>query len=102
MSKGGMGNLMKQAQMMQANLKKAQDELANINVEGSSGNGLVKILMSCKNDIKKIDIDSTLLDDKEMLEDLIIVALNDTFQKIESTSSEKMSGLVPPGMNLPF
>ena len=102
MSKGGMGNLMKQAQMMQANLKKAQDELANINIEGSSGNGLVKITMSCKNDVKKIDIDSTLLDDKEMLEDLIIVALKDAFQKIEITSSEKMNGLVPPGMNLPF
>ena len=102
MSKGGMGNLMKQAQMMQVNLKKAQDELANINIEGSSGNGLVKITMSCKNDVKKIDIDSTLLDDKEMLEDLIIVALKDAFQKIESTSSEKMNGLVPPGMNLPF
>ena len=97
-----MGNLMKQAQMMQANLKKAQDELENINIEGSSGNGLVKILMSCKNDIKKIDIDQSLLDDKEMLEDLIIVALKDAFQKIESTSSEKMNGLVPPGMNLPF
>jgi|TARA_B110000459_G_C16359232_1_gene380197 DNA-binding YbaB/EbfC family protein len=102
MSKGGMGNLMKQAQMMQANLKKAQDELANINVEGSSGNGLVKILMSCKNDIKKIDIDPSLLADKEMLEDLITVALKDAFKKVESTSSEKMNGLVPPGMNLPF
>jgi len=88
--------------MMQANLKKAQDELANINVEGSSGNGLVKILMSCKNDIKKIDIDESLLNDKEILEDLIMVALKDAFQKIETTSSEKMSGLVPPGMNIPF
>jgi hypothetical protein len=58
--------------------------------------------MTCKNDIKKINIDSTLLDDKEMLEDLIIVALKDAFQKIESTSSEKMNGLVPPGINLPF
>ena len=97
-----MGNLMKQAQMMQANLKKAQDELANINIEGSSGNGLVKILMSCKNDIKKVNIDTSLLSDKEMLEDLIVVALKDAFRKIESTSSEKMNGLVPPGMNLPF
>lgn len=102
MSKGGMGNLMKQAQMMQANLKKAQDALADIDVEGSSGNGLVKILISCKNDIKKIDIDPSVLNDKEMLEDLIIVALKDAFQKIESTSNEKMNGLVPPGMNLPF
>ena len=65
-------------------------------------NGLVKITMSCKNDIKKIDIDPSLLNDKEMLEDLIIVALKDTLQKVENTSSEKMSGLVPPGMNLPF
>ena len=102
MSKGGMGNLMKQAQMMQANLKKAQDALADIDVEGSSGNGLVKILISCKNDIKKIDIDPSVLNDKEMLEDLIIVALKDAFQKIENTSNEKMNGLVPPGMNLPF
>jgi DNA-binding YbaB/EbfC family protein len=87
---------------MQANLKKAQDELANIDIEGSSGNGLVKILMSCKNDIKKVDIDPSLLNDKEMLEDLIIVALKDALQKVENTSSEKMNGLVPPGMNLPF
>ena len=102
MSKGGMGNLMKQAQMMQANLKKAQDELANIDIQGSSGNGLIKITISCKNDVRKIDIDSSLLDDKEMLEDLIIVALKDAFQKVEETSSQKMNGLVPPGMNLPF
>ncbi len=102
MSKGGMGNLMKQAQMMQANLKKAQDELANIDIQGSSGNGLIKITMSCKNDVRKIDIDSSLLDDKEMLEDLIIVALKDAFKKVEETSSQKMNGLVPPGMNLPF
>ena len=102
MSKGGMGNLMKQAQMMQANLKRAQDELANIDIQGLSGNGLVKITMSCKNDIKKVDIDSSLLDDKEMLEDLIVVALKDAFQKIEATSGERMNGLVPPGMNLPF
>ena len=102
MGKGGMGNLMKQAQMMQANLKKAQDELATIDVEGSSGNGLVKIIISCKNDIKKVAIDPSLLNDKEMLEDLIVVALKDAFEKIETTSSEKMNGLVPPGMNLPF
>ena len=102
MSKGGMGNLMKQAQMMQANLKKDQDELANIDIEGSSGNGKVKILMSCKNDIKKVYIDPSLLNDKEMLEDLIMVALKDAFHKIEITSSEKMNGLVPPGMGLPF
>lgn len=102
MSKGGMGNLMKQAQMMQANLQKAQAELANINVEGSAGNGLVKINISCKNEIRKIEIDPSLLDDKEILEDLIMVAFKDALQKVESTTSQKMDGLVPPGMNLPF
>ncbi len=102
MAKGGMGNLMKQAQMMQANLQKAQAELANIDVQGTSGNGLIKITISCKHEIKKVDIDPSLLEDKEMLEDLIIVAFKDALSNIESTSSQKMGGLVPPGMNLPF
>ena len=102
MGKGGMGNMMKQAQQMQANLQKAQSELANIDVEGLSGNGLVKINISCKNDIKKVTLDPSLLDDKEMLEDLIVVALKDAFQKIDEATSKKMGGLVPPGMNLPF
>lgn len=102
MAKGGMGNLMKQAQMMQANMKRAQDELALIEVEGSASNGLIKIKMTCKNEIKKIDIDPSLLEDKEMLEDMIIVALKDAFKQIEDVTNNKMSGLVPPGMNLPF
>ena len=102
MAKGGMGNLMKQAQMMQANLQKAQAELANIDVQGTSGNGLIKITISCKHEIKKVDIDPSLLEDKEMLEDLIMVAFKDALSNIESTSSQKMGGLVPPGMNLPF
>ena len=102
MSKGGMGNIMKQAQMMQANLQKAQAELASIDVQGSAGNGLVKIVMSCKHEVKKIDIDPSILEDKEMLEDMLVVALKDTLQKIEATTSSKMGGLVPPGMNLPF
>ena len=102
MAKGGMGNIMKQAQMMQANLQKAQAELANIDVEGSAGNGMIKITISCKHEIKKIDIDPSLLEDKEMLEDLIMVAFKDALSKVESTSSQKMGGLVPPGMNLPF
>ena len=102
MAKGGMGNIMKQAQMMQANLQKAQAELANIDVEGAAGNGLIKITISCKHEIKKIDIDPSLLEDKEMLEDLIKVAFKDALSKVESTSSQKMEGLVPPGMNLPF
>ena len=102
MSKGGMGNLMKQAQMMQANLQKAQAELATIDVEGSASNGLVKVIMSCKNEIKKIDIDPSLLDDKEILEDMIVVAFKDALKKIEVTSNQKMGGLMPPGMNLPM
>ena len=102
MAKGGMGNLMKQAQMMQANLQKAQNELGNIEVEGSASNGQVKITMSCKNEVKKVLIDESLLTDKELLEDLILVALKDVQAKIESATSKKMSGLVPPGMNLPF
>ena len=102
MAKGGMGNIMKQAQMMQANLQKAQAELANIDVEGSAGNGMIKITISCKHEIKKIDIDPSLLEDKEMLEDLIMVAFKDALGKVESTSSQQMGGLVPPGMNLPF
>jgi DNA-binding YbaB/EbfC family protein len=102
MAKGGMGNLMKQAQMMQANLQKAQNELASIDVQGKASNGLVKITMSCKYEVKKIEIDPSLLDDKEMLEDMITVALKDTIKKIESTTNSKMSGLMPSGMNLPF
>lgn len=102
MSKGGMGNIMKQAQMMQANLQKAQAELATIEVEGSASNGLIAITMTCKHEVKKINIDPSLLDDKELLEDMMLVALKDTLQKIESTTSQKMGGLVPPGMNLPF
>ena len=102
MSKGGMGNIMKQAQMMQANLQKAQAELASIDVQGSASNGLVKIVMSCKHEVKKIDIDPSILEDKEMLEDMLVVALKDTLQKIEATTSSNMGGLVPPGMNLPF
>jgi len=102
MAKGGMGNLMKQAQMMQANLQKAQNELASIDVQGEASNGLVKITMSCKYEVKKIEIDPSLLDDKEMLEDMITVALKDTIKKIESTTNSKMSVLMPGGMNLPF
>ena len=102
MAKGGMGNLMKQAQMMQANMQRAQAELAVTEVEGQASNGLIKIKMTCKNEIKKIDIDASLLEDKEMLEDMMIVALKDTFKQIEEVTNIKMSGLVPPGMNLPF
>lgn len=107
MMKGGLGGLMKQAQMMQDNMKKAQEELATIEVEGQSGGGMVKVLMTCRNDVKRVSIDASVMDDKEMLEDLLAAAVNDAVRKAEATSAEKMGGLtagmqLPPGMKLPF
>jgi DNA-binding YbaB/EbfC family protein len=107
-NKGGIGGLMKQAQQMQENMKKAQDELANVEVEGQSGAGLVKITLTCSNVVKRVAIDDSLLsDDKDMLEDLIAAAFNDALRKAEATSQEKMGGLtaglpLPPGFKLPF
>lgn len=108
MMKGGLGNLMKQAQQMQENMKRAQAELANIEVEGQAGSGMVKVVMTCRNEVKRVSIDDSLLsEDKEMLEDLIVTALNDATRKAEKTANDKMSGLtaglpLPPGMKLPF
>jgi DNA-binding YbaB/EbfC family protein len=107
MMKGGIAGLMKQAQQMQANMQKAQDELANIEVEGQSGAGAVKVIMTCKHDVKRVSIDPAVMDDKEMLEDLIAAAMNDANRRAESTTSEKMGGFtaglqLPPGMKLPF
>ncbi|CAG0964782.1 Nucleoid-associated protein YbaB [Methylophilaceae bacterium] len=103
MMKGGMGNLMKQAQQMQENLKRAQAELANIEVEGQAGSGMVKVTMTCRNEVKRISIDDSLMqDDKEILEDLLVIALNDAVNKAEATSQQRMSGLMPAGMKLPF
>ncbi|KAB0574622.1 MULTISPECIES: YbaB/EbfC family nucleoid-associated protein [Ideonella] len=108
MMKGQLAGLMKQAQAMQDNLKKAQEELALIEVEGQSGAGLVKVLMTCKNDVKRVTIDPSLLaDDKDMLEDLVAAAFNDAVRRAEQTSQEKMSKLtaglpLPPGMKMPF
>jgi nucleoid-associated protein EbfC len=108
MLKGQLAGLMKQAQQMQDNLKKAQDELALIDVEGQSGSGMVKVVMSCKNVVKRVTIDPSLLaDDKDMLEDLVAAAFNDAVRRAETTSSEKMGKLtagmpMPPGMKLPF
>ena len=102
MMKGGMGNMMKQAQMMQANMQKAQAELALTEVEGSASNGLVKITMTCSHDVKRVMIDDTAMDDKETLEDLLLIALNDAKAKVEATSSARMSGVMPAGMKLPF
>jgi DNA-binding YbaB/EbfC family protein len=108
MMKGGLAGLMKQAQQMQENMKKAQDQLATIEVEGQSGAGLVKVTMTCKHDVRRVSIDPSLLaDDKEMLEDLVAAAVNDAVRRVEATVAEKMSGFtaglnLPPGMKLPF
>jgi hypothetical protein len=106
--KGGIGQLMKQAQEMQANMKKAQEEMAALTVTGESGAGAVRITMSCQHQVQSLDIDETIIgDDKEMLEDLIVAAFNDALRKVEKTVQEKYSGMasglsLPPGMKLPF
>ncbi len=101
--KGGIGNLMKQAQQMQANMQKAQAELANLEVTGQSGGGMVKIVMTGKHDIKRVMIEDSLLEeDKDMLEDLIAAAVNDAVHQVEKTTQERMAGLLPPGMQMPF
>lgn len=105
---GGMGNLMKQAQEMQEKLQQAQAELANAEVTGESGAGLVTIQMNGRHDVKKVGIDDSLMsEDKEILEDLIAAAINDAVRKIETTNQEKMSSLtggmgMPPGFKMPF
>jgi DNA-binding YbaB/EbfC family protein len=108
MMKGQLAGLMKQAQAMQDNMKKMQDQLAMIEVEGQAGAGMVKVLMTCKNDVKRVSIDPSLLgDDKDMLEDLVAAAFNDAVRKAEATTNQKMSGMtaglpLPPGFKLPF
>ncbi len=108
MMKGQLAGLMKQAQAMQDNMKKAQDELALLEVEGQSGAGLVKVTMTCKHDVRRITIDPSLLaDDKDMLEDLVAAAFNDAVRRAEEVSTEKMGKLtagmpLPPGMKFPF
>jgi len=107
MMKGGLAGLMKQAQQMQERMAKAQEELALMEVEGQSGAGLVKVIMTCKHDVKRVSIDPSVMDDREMLEDLVAAALNDANRRAEATMQEKMgaftAGLqLPPGMKLPF
>jgi DNA-binding YbaB/EbfC family protein len=108
MMKGQLAGLMKQAQAMQDNLKKVQDELGNIEVQGESGAGLVKITMTCKHEVRRVAIDPSLLaDDKDMLEDLVAAAFNDALRRAEQVSQEKMSKVtsgmpLPPGMKMPF
>ncbi len=106
--KGGIGALMKQAQQMQADMKKAQDEMASLTVVGESGGGMVRVTMTCQRQVQKLEIDNTLIgDDKEMLEDLVVAAFNDAGRKVETTMQERFSGMtsglsLPPGMKLPF
>ncbi|MEP0356254.1 MAG: YbaB/EbfC family nucleoid-associated protein [Paraglaciecola sp.] len=108
MFKGGMGNMMKQAQQMQERMQKSQEELANTEVTGESGAGLVKITMTCNHAVRRVEIDSSLMeDDKEMIEDLVAAAINDSNRRIQETTKEKMAGVtggmqMPPGMKMPF
>lgn len=108
MIKGGIGNLMKQAQLMQENLQKAQQKIAALEVEGSAGAGMVQVVMTGKHDVKRVRIDPALLDeDKEMLEDLIAAAVNDAVRKVEAATQELMASVtagmpLPPGMKFPF
>lgn len=103
-----MGNMMKQAQQMQEKMKKAQDELATLEVTGEAGAGMVKITMTCNHNIRRVDIDESLMDDdKDMLEDLIAAAMNDAVRRVQETSQEKMAGVtggmsLPPGFKMPF
>jgi len=108
MLKGQLAGLMKQAQQMQDNMRRAQEELAKIDVEGQSGAGMVKVTISCRNEVRRIEIDPSLFeDDRDMLEDLLVAAMNDALRKAEQTSQEKMGGLaqglpLPPGFKMPF
>lgn len=107
MLKGQLAGLMKQAQQMQENMKKMQEQLASVEVEGQSGAGMVKVLMTCKHDVRRVSIDPSVMDDREMLEDLLAAAVNDAVRRVEATTQEKMAGFtsglnLPPGFKLPF
>lgn len=106
--KGGIGNMMKQAQKMQADMQKAQEEIANMEVEGQSGGGMVKVLMNGRHEVRRVSLDDSLMgDDKDMLEDLLAAAVNDAVRRIEQETESKMSGVtsglnLPGGLKLPF
>jgi DNA-binding YbaB/EbfC family protein len=107
MMKGGLAGLMKQAQAMQENMKKAQEQLSLVEVEGQAGAGMIKVLMTCAHDVRRVSIDPSVMDDREMLEDLIAAAVNDAIRRGEALSQEKMSGFtsglnLPAGFKLPF
>ncbi len=108
MMKGGMGNLMKQAQQMQAKMAKAQEEIANMEVTGEAGAGLVKVTMTGNHNVRRVEIDDSIIDDdKEMIEDLVAAAFNDAVRRVEEQNKEKMAALtggmqMPPGFKMPF
>ena len=108
MFKGGMGNVMKQAQQMQERMQKKQEELAKMEVTGESGAGLVKVTMTCNHNVRRVDIDDSLMeDDKEMIEDLVAAATNDAVRRVAEMSQEKMGSVtggmnLPPGFKMPF
>lgn len=108
MMKGQLAGLMKQAQQMQENMRRMQEQLGQVEVEGQSGAGLVKVVLTCRNEVRRVSIDPSLLgDDRDMLEDLVVAALNDGLRKAEQTSQEKMAGVtagmpLPPGFKMPF
>jgi DNA-binding YbaB/EbfC family protein len=106
--RGNIGQLMKQAQQMQENMRRMQEQLASVEVEGQAGSGVVKVVMSCKHEVRRVSIDASLGgEDREMLEDLLTAAFNDAARKVEETVSQRMSGMtagmgLPPGFKLPF
>jgi hypothetical protein len=104
--KGNLGAIMKQAQQMQENMKRMQEQLASVEVEGQSGAGMVKVQMTCRYDVRRVSIDPGVMDDREMLEDLLAAAVNDAVRKVETAVQEKMAsvtaGMLPPGMKLPY
>jgi len=105
--KGNIGQMMKQAQMMQENMRRMQEQLGTIEVEGQSGSGMVKVVITCKHEARRVSIDPSVASDREMLEDLLVAAFNDASRKVEETISQKMSGLtagmgLPAGFKLPF
>jgi DNA-binding YbaB/EbfC family protein len=107
MMKGGLGGMMKQAQQMQQNMQKAQAELATVDVEGQAGSGMVKVTMTCGHVVRRVSLDDSVTDDREMLEDLIVLAINDALKQVDSTTQQRMSAFtsgmgLPPGMKLPF
>jgi nucleoid-associated protein EbfC len=105
--KGNIGQMMKQAQMMQENMRRMQEQLGTLEVEGLSGSGAVKVVMTCKHEMRRVSIDPSLMTDREMLEDLLVAAFNDAAQKVEATVQQKMSAMtagmgLPAGLKLPF